>query len=80
MMSRWEALFGTPEKAVETLDFIVNCFFYDEDYPSPDLRDILCALRGKLNCEGCILCPAGNREDACHDVSAERIAEWLKHW
>ena len=77
MMSRWEVLFGTPEKAAETIDLIVSCVFYDEDTPSPDLTDVLCVLRD----ERCLSCPAnskpGNVAPLCGKVSVEMVAEWL---
>jgi len=76
--TNWERLFGTPEKAVETLDVIADGLFKSAwSDEQAELHDVLCLMVDR--CDNCpINGGSGGVATRCRKADADDVLEWLE--
>lgn len=77
--SRWHQLFGTPERAAQTLEIIADNLYsstWSDD--NATLSDVMCALVGK--CDECFAqgLPGRGVTTKCGEVDYDALLEWLR--
>ena len=77
--TNYERLFGTPERAAETLETVAGSLFssaWSDD--NATLSDVVCALSGK--CDECVArgLPGRGVSTKCGEVDYDALLEWLR--
>lgn len=77
--TNWERLFGTPERAAQTLETVAEALYasaWADD--SATLSDVLCSLVAKCDACPAMGAPGCGVSTRCGAVDYEMMLEWLR--